>query len=162
MSVEVEALASYLETAVVSLHHRFIHGYGGLQGRQNGPAPRSFEARLRLLTERHFVDALRINGRAVDVWLDYDDDADADLDTLRPTAVVVARQGREPVEIGLGWPVRGLKTLRLNPPAAAASRPVTILLGASDAGEALTTALSQMVAGAVVSLDGGAALEEAA
>lgn len=161
MTAEVEALASYLETAVVSLHHRFIHGYGGLQGCQNGPTPRSFEARLRLLIERHFVDALRINGRAVELWLDYASDDDADLDTLRPSALVVARQGREPVEIGLGWPVRGLKTLRINPPAPVASRPMTILLGASDAGEALTTALSQWIAATVVSLDADDATEAA-
>lgn len=38
---------------------------------------------------------------------------------------------------------------------------MTILLGASDAGEALTAAMSQMIAGAVVSLDGGAAMEAA-
>ncbi|MBD7940904.1 hypothetical protein [Brevundimonas guildfordensis] len=163
MSAEVEKLAAYLEDAVVSLHHRFSYGYGGLQGSQNAPAPRSFEGRLRLLIERHFVDALRMNGRAVDVWLDYPADDDADLDTLRPSALVVARQGcLAPITIGLGWPARGLKTLRLNPPTAVASRPVTILLGASDAGEALTTALSQMIAAAVVSLDGDAALEEAA
>lgn len=161
MTAGVEALAAWLEDAVASLHARFIFGYGGLTGSQNGPAPRSFEARLRLLIERHFVDALRINGRAVDVWLDYDDDADADLDTLRPTAVVVARLGREPITIGLGWPVRGLKTLRLTPPVSLGIRPMTILLGASDAGEALTTALSQMIAAAVVSLDDGAALEAA-
>ena len=163
MSAPAENLASYLEDAVVALHARFIFGYGGLQGRQNGPAPRSFEARLRLLVEKHFVDALRIGGHNVDAWLDYDDaDADADLDALRPSALVVARQGREPVEIGLGWPVRGLKTLKINPPSAVASRPVTILLGASDAGEALTTALSQLIAAAVVSLDNGDAELEAA
>lgn len=154
MSARVEPLAAYLEDAVVSLHHRFIHGYGSLQGRQTGPAPRTFEARLRLLVERHFVDALRIGGRQVDVWLDYQSDDDTPLDTLRPAALMVARQGCEPVEIGLIWPVRGLKTLRINPPPVVASRTLTIMLAASDAGEALTAALSQMIAAAVVSLDG--------
>lgn len=120
MTAPVEALASYLETAVVSLHHRFIHGYGGLQGRQNGPAPRGLESRLRLVVEKHYVDALRIGGYDADIWLDYDNATDDDLDTLRPSALIVARQGCEPVEIGLGWPVRGLKTLRINPPAVVA------------------------------------------
>lgn len=161
MSPEVEALAAYLEDAVVSLHSRFAYGYGGITGSQNGPARRTFEARLRLLVEKHYVDALRIGGHNADVWLDYPADIDADLDTLRPSALVVARQGCEPVEIGLGWPVRGLKTLRLTPPAVVASRPCTILLGTSDAGEALTTALSQMIAGAVMALDDSDALEAA-
>ncbi|GEM_PF-4357850 len=160
-SAPVEKLAAYLEDAVLALHARFIFGYGGLTGSQNGPAPRRFEARLRLTVERHFVDALRVGGHNADVWLDYPADDDADLDTLRPAALVVARQGREPLEIGLGWPARGLKTLRLNPPAPLGIRPMTILLGAADAGEALTAALSQMVAAAVVSLDGGAAMEAA-
>ena len=161
MSANVETLAAWLEDAVVALHGRFIPGYGALQGCQNGAATRTFEARVRLLVERHYVDALRIRGRQVDVWLDYADDIDAPLDTLRPAALIVARQGREPVEIGLGWPVRGLKTLRLNPPASLAIRPMTILLGASDAGEALTAAMSQMIAAAVVSLDADDATEAA-
>lgn len=161
MTAPIEALAAYLEDAVVALHGRFVFGYGALQGRQNGPAPRSFESRLRLLVELHAADALRIGGHNADVWLDYPADDDADLDTLRPSALIVARQGREPVTIGLGWPARGLKTLRLHPPASLGIRPMTILLGASDAGEALTAAMSQMIAGAVVSLDGGAAMEAA-
>jgi hypothetical protein len=161
MSGAVETLARYLEDAVVALHARFIFGYGGLTGCQNGAAPRTFEARLRLLIERHYVDALRIGGHRIDLWLDYPADTDADLDTLRPSALVVARQGCEPVEIGLGWPARNLKTLKLNPPASLAIRPVTILLSASDAGEALTTAMSQMIAAAVVSLDDAAAKEAA-
>ncbi|MGH6978136.1 MAG: hypothetical protein ACRED4_02405 [Brevundimonas sp.] len=161
MSANIEALAAWLEVSIIALHARFIPGYGALHGCQNGAAPRSFEARLRLLVEKHYVDALRIGGCNADAWLDYQDDIDAPLDTLRPAAIVVGRQGCEPVEIGLGFPVRGLKTLRLHPPAALAIRPMTILLGASDAGEALTTALSQMVAGAVVSLDDGTAKEAA-
>lgn len=161
MNPGVETLAAYLEDAVVSLHSRFAYGYGGLTGSQNSPARRTLEARLRLLVEKHYVDALRIGGHNADVWLDYPAEIDADLDILRPSALVVARQGREPVEIGLGWPARGLKTLRLNPPAVVASRPMTILLGAADAGEALTTALSQMIAGAVIVLDSGDALEGA-
>lgn len=161
MSAPVEKLAAYLETAVVSLHARFVFGYGAITGRQNGPAPRSFEGRLRLLVEKHYVDALRIGGHHFDVWLDYASDDDAPLDTLRPAAIVVASQGREPLEIALGWPARGLKTLRLNPPASLTIRRVTILLGASDAGEALTTALSQMIAAAVVALDGGDEMEAA-
>ncbi|MFC5372578.1 hypothetical protein ACFPIF_08450 [Brevundimonas faecalis] len=158
MSANIEVLAACLGDAVVALHARFIFGYGGLTGSQNGPAPRSFEARLRLLVERHFVDALRIGGHDADIWLDYDNATDDDLDTLRPTAVVVARQGCEPITIGLTWPARGLKTLRISPPSSVASRPCTILLGASDAGEALTAALSQVVAAAVVALDDGDAL----
>lgn len=154
MSASVEKLAGWLEASVLSLHHRFSYGYGGLTGAQNAPAARRFEARLRLLVEKHYVDALRIGGHRVDLWLDYDDD-DAPLDTLRPAALIIARQGCEPVEIGLAWPTRGLKTLRLNPPSVVASRPMTILLGAADAGEALTAALSQMIAAAVVSLDDG-------
>lgn len=161
MSAEVEKLAAWLEDSVVSLHNRFIPGYGPITGSQNTPAPRGFESRLRLVVEKHYVDALRIGGHSADAWLDYDNATDDDLDTLRPSALIVARQGCEPVEIGLGWPVRGLKTLRINPPAVVASRPVTILLGASDAGEALTAAMSQMIAAAVVSLDGGAAMEAA-
>ncbi|MGQ2972278.1 hypothetical protein [Brevundimonas mediterranea] len=162
MSPDVEALAAYLEDAVVSLHSRFAYGYGGLTGSQSGPARRTFEARLRLLVEKHYVDALRIGGHNADVWLDYPTDSDVDLDTLRPAALLLARQGcSEPITIGLGWPLRGLKTLRLNPPAVVASRPMMILLGAADAGEALTTALSQMVAGAVIALDGGDAMEAA-
>lgn len=161
MTAPVEAVAAYLEDAVVALHGRFVFGYGALQGRQNGPTPRSFEARLRLTVERHFVDALRIGGHNADAWLDYADNTDADLDTLRPAAIVVGRQGCEPLEIGLGWPARGLKTLRLHPPASISARPVTILLGASDAGEALITALSQMIATAVVALDADDAMEAA-
>ncbi|MFN3878019.1 MAG: hypothetical protein ACK4MH_06555 [Brevundimonas sp.] len=161
MSQHVEALTAYLEDAVVSLHSRFAYGYGGLTGSQNGPARRTFQARLRLLVEKHYVDALRIRGHNADVWLDYSAEIDADLDTLRPSALVVARQGCEPVEICLGWPARGLKTLRLNPPAVVASRPMTILLGAADAGEALTTALSQMIAAAVVALGANKAMEAA-
>lgn len=162
MTGSVETLAEWLEAAVVSLHARFIPGYGSLTGGQNGPAPRTFEARLRLLVERHFVDALRIGERDANVWLDYADDTDADLDTLRPAALVVARQGgREPIMIGLGWPARRLKTLRLHPQGCASDKSVTILLSASDAGEALTTALSQMVAAAVVALDSADTLEAA-
>lgn len=161
MTVEVEKLAAWLEDAVVALHNRFIPGYGAITGSQTTPAPRGFESRLRLLIERHYADALRIGGYGADIWLDYDNATDDDLDTLRPTALVVARQGCEPVEIGLGWPVRGLRTLRLNPPACPTPKPVTILLGASDAGEALTAALSQMIAAAVVSLDDGDAMEAA-
>lgn len=162
MTGSVETLAEWLEGAVVSLHSRFIPGYGPLTGGQNGSAPRTFEARLRLLVERHYVDALRIGGHHADVWLDYSDDSEAPLDTLRPAALVVARQGcREPVVIGLGWPARGLKTLRLRPSGCASNKSVTILLSASDAGEALTTALSQMVAAAVVALGGPYAVEAA-
>ena len=157
----VEALAAYLEGAVITLHSRFTPGYGGLVGTQNGPAPRTFESRLRLTVERHFADALRLDGRDASVWLDYPDDNDASLDELRPSALVVARQFREPVVIDLGWPARGLKTMRLTPPTGVATRSVTILLGASDAGEALTAALSQMIAAAVVSLDDGDALDVA-
>lgn len=153
----VEALAAYLENAVTTLHHRFAPGYGGLTGVQNGPAPRSLQGRLRLLVERHYVDALRIGGREATCWLDYPDD-DTPLDDQCPTALVVACHFREPVVIGLGWPARGLKTLRLLPPAVVIARPMTILLGARDAGEALTSALSQLIAAAVVSLDDGDAL----
>lgn len=162
MSAEVEKLAAYLEDAVVSLHNRFIPGYGPITGSQNGPAPRSFESRLRLLVELHAADALRIGGHNADVWLDYPADDDADLDTLRPAALVVARQGcAEPVVIGLGWPARGLKTLRLHPPACVSPKSVTILLGSADGGESLTTALSQMIAGAVAALNADEAMETA-
>lgn len=161
MTAPVEALAAWLEDAVVSLHARFVFGYGALQGRQNGPAPRGFESRLRLVVEKHYVDALRIGGHSADAWLDYGADDDAPLDTLRAAALVVARQGRQPISIGLGWPVRGLKTLRISPPGSLGIRPMTILLGASDAGEALTAALSQMIAAAVIVLDADDATEAA-
>lgn len=92
----VEALAAYLEDAVTTLHHRFAPGYGGLTGVQNGLAPRSLQGRLRLLVERHYVDALRIGGREATCWLDYPDD-DTPLDDQCPTALVVACQFCEPV-----------------------------------------------------------------
>lgn len=159
---QVATLAAKLERDVFVLHHQFSHGYGSLSGPQNAPGtPRPLQARLRLMTERHVMDSLRLGDHGTfDVWLDYPDD-DRPLDELKPFALVIARQGHEPITVPLTWPARGLKTLKFGAAAPITTAPTTVLCGASDAGEMLVAVVTQVVAAAVVALRDSDTLEPA-
>lgn len=159
---KVAALAATLEHDALTLNHRYEPGYGRLYGPQNAPgAPRPIQARLRLLAEKHLMDSLRLGGfDGFEIWLDYADD-DRPLDLVYPHALVIGRQGAEPVNVPLAWPNRGLKTLKFGAIAPVTDQPTTVMLGASDAGEALLTVVCQIVAAAVIALGDGNALEAA-
>ncbi|MBC1182043.1 hypothetical protein HF680_05170 [Brevundimonas sp. WCHBH090558] len=108
------------------------------------------------------MNSLRLGSHGdIEVWCDYPDD-ERPLDELYPNALVIGRQGAEPVVVPLMWPCRGLKTLGFGAAAPITTEPTTVMLGASDAGEALLTVVCQIVAAAVIALDGGDAAMEAA
>lgn len=153
-SSQVATLATKLEGDALVLHHAYEYGYGRLTGPQNAPgAPRPAQARLRLLVERHVMDSLRLGGfGGMDVWLDYDDGADRPLDEIYPAALVIARQGSEPISVPLSWPTRGLKTLKFGAAPPITEAPTTVMLGAQDGGEALMAVVCQIVAAAVLAL----------
>ena len=160
---QVATLAAKLERDALILHSQFAPGYGGLSGRQNAVAgfgSRPVQARLRLLAERHLMDSLRLGGHGdVEVWCDYPDD-ERPLDELYPDALVIARQGREPLSVPLAWS-RGLKSLKFGAAPPVTVEPVTVLLGCQDSGEMLVQTVVQIVAAAVIALGGTAALEAA-
>ena len=159
---QVATLAAKLEHDALVLHHVYEHGYGRLSGPQNKPgAPRPLQARLRLLIERHIMDSLRLGGFCgVDAWLDYDDRDDRPLDEIYPDAIIIARQGAEPITVPLTWPNRGLKTLKFGAAVPVTTEPTTVMLSATDGGEALVAVVCQIVASAVLALgDNGCDME---
>lgn len=156
---QVVALAAKLEHDVFVLHHKFAPGYGALSGPQRVPgAPRPLQARLRLLAERHIMDSLRLDGHdGVEVWLDYADNH-RPLDEIQPHALVIARQGCEPITAPLSWTQ---KTLKFGAAAPITTAATSVMLGAPDGGEALVTVVTQVVAAAVIALGGGDVMEPA-
>ncbi|WP_338576509.1 hypothetical protein V8J38_14045 [Brevundimonas olei] len=156
---DVARLAAKLEQDVLILHHQFTPGYGPLFGPQNVPgAARPAQARLRLLTEKHLMDSLRISGRrGFEVWLDYPDD-DRPLDEIHPRALVIARHGLEPITAPMKWT---RKALRFGPALPVTAESINVLLGCQDSGEMLVQVVTQIVAAAVIALGDDAELEVA-
>lgn len=150
---EVETLSARLAAAVHVLHTQFEHGYGSLTGPQFNSA-RSLPARFRLTVERHVCDALRlIEGEGVEAFLDFpNDDSQIDDPDARPIGLTIHRQRKEPVTVPLTWPGRGMKSLRFEAVPPISHRASAVMLGAQDAGEALTQTVCQFVAVAVLSL----------